>query len=279
MDYLLSIAAAFALVTAIRILAVNVTWLLMQSLNLAKWLFKPSAIAGALFLSVVFIVLKKPLDDMWEFVYTRFVEPAGAVNVTSDKVRQALRAELREKVDGYTYEVVERWTDSTARAIGCQPEAIYMVALLECGLNPFRVRDDRVAAGWLQFTRVGLQRHGVRLEKVIDACNRKDAHFVMALSHAYLTERQRQHGRPLNTAIDVYLAVFAPAKIGQDGSAVIYEGASNPAYYMNSGLDGWKISTNGVIYRSQKDGRITVEELYLCMMRRVSLCAQKWNGI
>ncbi|MCS6930561.1 MAG: hypothetical protein NZM43_13820, partial [Saprospiraceae bacterium] len=204
-------------------------------------------------------------------------EQARPVNVLHDNVAQALRAELRSKVDAYTFEAVERWTDSTAKAIGCYPEAIYMVALLECGLDPFRVRDDRVAAGWLQFTRTGLQRHGVALERLINACNRKDVHFVMSLSHAYLIARRRQAKRPLNTAIDVYLAVFAPSKIGQEGTAVIYEGFNNPAYYMNAGLDGWRLSASGIIYRSRKDGRITIEELYLCMMRKVALCAKKWE--
>lgn len=278
-DLVLLASGSIALVTAIRALFAMSAFGLARLIAFARWVFKPSAIAFALAVAAVACMMKSPASAMWEYIATRFIEPVYASNHLSPQISSALRAELRSKVDGYTYEQVLRWTDSTARAIGCSVDAILMVALLECGLNPFRIRDDGVAAGWLQFTRAGLSGHGVPLERVIRACKEQDVHFIMNLSHRYLLRKSQMSAKPVNTAIDVYLAVFAPAKIGADGHQVIYECYGNPAYYMNAGLDGWKLSPGGVIYRSARDGRITVEELYLCMMRRAALNAKKWNAI
>lgn len=278
-DLALLLLISFAVITALRALFKLSASALMRLLALARWTFKPSALALSLAIAAAAFLVKSPAEAMWEYIATRFVEPIHVSNHLTPQAASALRAELRSKVDAYTYEQVINWTDSTARALGCQPDAILMVALLECGLNPFRVRDDQVAAGWLQFTRAGLSGHGVSLERVIRACKEQDVHFIMSLSHRYLIRKAQISPKPVNTAIDVYLAVFAPAKIGADGHHVIYEGYANPAYYMNSGLDGWKLSSSGVIYRSARDGRITVEELYLCMMRRVAVNAQKWNRI
>ena len=63
--------------------------------------------------------------------------------------------------------------------VGCSPLAIYEVAYSECGLNPFRIRDDGVAAGWIQFTTNGLpgiptDGRQTTLPEVKDACRRRD---------------------------------------------------------------------------------------------------------
>lgn len=276
-DLALLALASVALVTAIRALFASSALVLSKLIAFARWMFKPSAVTLALTLATVAYFMKSPASAMWQYIATRFIAPVYIQTHLTPSAASALRAELREKVDAYTYEQVMRWTDSTARAIGCTTDAILMVALLECGLNPFRIRDDKVAAGWLQFTRAGLNAHGVSLERVIRACNEKDVNFIMSLSHRYLVRKAQMSHVPTNTAIDVYLAVFAPSKIGSDAKSVIYAGKSNPAYYMNEGLDGWKLSNSGVIYRSIKDGSITVEELYLCMMHRVSLNEKKWR--
>jgi hypothetical protein len=75
----------------------------------------------------------------------------------------------------------------------------------------------------------------------------------------------------LSTEIDVYLAVFAPALIKAPPNRVIYAGKNNAAYYMNKGLDGWRLSRDGTIYKQAPDGDITVEELYLAMTRKKQL--------
>lgn len=268
--------SSFALITAVRAFFALFAAGAGALLRLLTWIARPSALFASFALCAFFLLTKAPAEALLEFIATRFITPVRIQSHLTPSSASALRSELREKVDAYTYEQVMRWTDSTARAIGCTTDAILMVALLECGLNPFRVRDDKVAAGWLQFTRAGLNAHGVSLERVIRACNEKDITFIMSLSHRYLVRKAQISAAPVSTAIDVYLAVFAPAKIGSSAQTVIYAGATNTAYYMNKGLDGWKLSPSGVIYRSKMDGRITVEELYLCMMRRVAINEKKW---
>jgi hypothetical protein len=68
------------------------------------------------------------------------------------------------------------------------------------------------------------------------------------------------------------MCVFAPAFVGASPDAVLYEGYNNPAYYHNSGFDGYKV-VNGKIVRleSYKDGRITVGEVALHLAKKESL--------
>lgn len=277
-DFFIIFIISICAVTAIRLMSAAISAGLIAFVKIARWVFKPMALFFALALTMVSLYLRSPAEAMLNYVATRFISPVVIHNTITEEDAFALRAELRSKVDAHTYEQVMAWTDSTSKAIGCSVEDILAVALLECGLNPFLVREDKVAAGWLQFTRVGLVSHKVSLDRVIRACKEKDVEFIMSLSHLYLTQKANRSSKPVNTAIDVYLAVFAPSKIGADGKEILYDGANNPAYYMNKGLDGWKLSSSGVIYRSARDERITVEELYLAMMRRVSMNTKKWSS-
>lgn len=230
------------------------------------------------FLSVVLWGFSGALVDVLQDVEVRYLNPVyvGGHSPDSAALVAIYEREIQRHTTPAEFATVKRWTEATARRIGSTPLAIYEAAYLECGLNPFRVREDRVAAGWIQFTRVGLQGLGVSLEQVIGACRARDVETIMRLSDAYLTRKAEKApaGASLANTIDLYLAIFAPAYIGRAPEAVVYAGLNTPAYYKNSGLDGWTVD-GGKIIRGKKDGRITVREIWLCLERKKGLILKR----
>jgi hypothetical protein len=206
-----------------------------------------------------------------EFALISPVRLSDASKMDDGRALAMCEARIRQHCDEYEYGVVIKRTAEIAEKINSHPQAIYEAALLECGLNPFRVRDDGVAAGWIQFTRAGLSGLGVSLPEVIAACKRHDVNLIMDLTERYLVRKWEQAGRPnMTNTIDLYLAVFAPAHIGAQPEKVVYAGFGNPAYSLNSGLDGWYVDSAGRIIRSARlcDGRITVWEIFLALQKK-----------
>jgi hypothetical protein len=199
-------------------------------------------------------------------------------------------AELGRQLDPYqTRRVIQRTHEIAAR-IQSTPLAIYEAAYLECGLYPFTVRSDQVAAGWIQFTRIGLgglryKGQPVTFDQVLEACRKEDVEFMMDLTELYLVDKYERAGRqPLLNTIDLYLALFAPALIGAASDQVVYEGYTNPSYYKNDGLDGWYVEKNAAgqdqIFRKRKqcDGKITIWEMFLALeARKNQLVSKKTN--
>ena len=193
------------------------------------------------------------------------------------------------KCDPISKDVVVTRTREIAAKLNCSPTAIYAVALNECGLNPFRIRDDGVAAGWIQFTRIGLSSLICRertwtLEDVKQACKEKNASLIMDLTEVYLLKRFATFSKEKQvTALQVYLAVFKPSMLGKDTSKepVLYEGYNNRSYYLNAGLDGWYLTDENEILhsRSHNDGIITVGELDLCMHAKVQRLVKRHINI
>lgn len=245
-----------ALIAVIRRLAVPV-W------SLKFWI--KSAVGGTL----IFIFADQITAWMqWAEDMANPVYLSTTTAVTPDHAVALYEARIRQHCDSYEAAIVIRRTAETAAKINSTPLAIYESALLECGLNPFRVRDDRVAAGWIQFTRIGCHGLGVTMPQVIAACQRRDIVFIMDLTERYLIRKWENAGRPdMRNTIDLYLAIFSPANIGAQPDKVIYAGFSNPAYYKNSGLDGW-CRDGDRIMRGAKDGRITGWEIWLCLERK-----------
>jgi len=221
-----------------------------------------------------------PLIDLIQEIEQRYMSPVylEAFSHLSEAHQVALfEEELRRHTDPYEHRVIVRRTQEMAEKIGSIPLAIYEAAYLECGLKPFEVRTDGVAAGWIQFTRTGLQSlthqgRPVMFDDVLRACQQRDITFMMDLTEQYLTRRYEQAGRrPLHNTIDLYLALFAPAHIGAPHHRVVYAGKDNPAYYKNAGLDGWYVvnTSDGrqQIFnkRSARDGQITIWEIYLAL--------------
>lgn len=220
------------------------------------------------------------LHDFLQEIEYRLLQPVYVYQTATDESRMAAYERiLRKHTDSYEFAVVKRWTAETAGKINSTPMAIYETALLECGLNPFRVRDDLVAAGWIQFTDAGCLGLGVTKAQVIAACQNRDIETIMRLTDAYLVRRWEQSGKPdMRNTIDLYLAVFAPAHIGRAPEQVVYRGYNNAAYYKNAGLDGW-FQDGGKIVRkaSECDGRITVWEIFLCLERKKGIALKQNN--
>jgi hypothetical protein len=199
-------------------------------------------------------------------------------------------AELDRHTDPYEKKIVVQRTAETAAKIRSTPLAIYEAAWLECALNPFQVRSDKVAAGWIQFTRAGIGglRHKgqpVTYDEVLRACSQRDIRFIMDLSEAYLIDKYQRAGQiPLDNTIDLYLAIFAPKLIGADRSQVLYEGWNNPRYYKNSGLDGWYVSgavdgRRKIFHKtSAKDGKITIWEVFLCLETKKNTLVRRYRN-
>lgn len=188
--------------------------------------------------------------------------PVYEISDTSMHALSVYEEELRKHVDPYEFAIVQQRTREIAVKVGSTPLAIYEVAYSECGMNPFEVRRDGVAAGWIQFTSAGLNGLGASLDQIKNACYRRDTRFIMDLTELYLVDRS--NGRQMPNAVDVYTCVFAPGYTGATDAQVLYSGYRNPAYYLNAGFDGY-YQKNGRIFRSLSacDGAITIGELRL----------------
>lgn len=236
--------------------------------------WRPRYLLSVAALALPLWALSGAVSAWLEEAETRFLSPVYlAQALPPDHALSMYEAQIRKHCDEYETRIVTERTAQIADSIHSTPFAIYETALLECGLNPFRVRDDRVAAGWIQFTRAGCSGLGVTLEQVVSACNRRDVNFIMDLTEKYLIRKWAKAGRPdMRNTIDLYLAVFAPAHIGAEPERVVYAGFGNPAYDLNNGLDGWFLDNRKIVRkRATCDGKITVWEIYLCLERKKRL--------
>ena len=285
--WLACIALVYLLLQTLRIVQLALRYAMQFLKKSYKFIFvwgKRNLIIIAL-LGTLLWLFSAPLIDLMQELEQRYFSPVyvnefgsfGEAHLTA-----IFEAELGKHTDPYQKEVVIRRTRETAAKIQSSPLAIYEAAYLECGLKPFEVREDKGAAGWIQFTRSGvgnLNNKGkpVTFEQVLQACQSKNIEFMMDLTEQYLIRKYEQSGKkPLNNTIDLYLAIFAPAHIGAPSDRVVYQGEDNPSYFKNSGLDGWYTAPNTggsqQIFRkrSARDGRITIWEIYLAIEAKKS---------
>lgn len=282
LSWLACVLLVMVLVQGFKLVAVvwRSSWWLFQNFKkiLVRWSWRSLTVV-AVVASLLWLVSEPTVELLQEVeqAYFRpvFVNEYSSVN--EEHLTAIYEAELARNTDPYECEVIKRRTREMAARIQSTPLAIYECAYLECGLKPFTVRRDEVAAGWIQFTRVGLgglryEGQSVPFERVLQACHTRDADFVMNLSEIYLTDKYERAGRrPLNNTIDLYLALFAPALIGAPHDRVVYQGWQNPSYYLNSGLDGWYVvpveGDKQQIFRKKSacDGKITIWEMYLAL--------------
>lgn len=263
----LGFIASALLVWAVWQLARSVGELLRLVRIVAAYLWQrlvrltPGRVVAICILALPVYLIRFTVIDKLQYM-EQVLSPAYVTGDTTGRAVAAYEAILEKHCDTWEAGIVKRRTREIAAKIGCSPLAIYEVAYSECGLNPFKVRDDGVAAGWIQFTRVGAT--GITtLGQVKAACKTRDVEKIMDWTEQYLLGRSG--GKPLPDATAVYVCVFAPGFVGADDGKVLYQGWNNPAYSMNAIFDGYYLDEKGRIFRSRDamDGKITIGELRL----------------
>jgi hypothetical protein len=256
----LIVCAVLTLLILQALKAVGVTLSALNKIRAKVGLrFTKLHIAAYASLALIMFLARLPIHDGLQWIEQRYISPVYAVNDTSMFALEVYERELKKHVNESEFQIVQSETRRIASRLGCSPLALYEVAYCECALDPFRIRDDGTAAGWIQFTRTGLKDLNVSLERVKQACRDKDAAFIMALTEQYLVSAAK--GNPLPTSTDVYVAVAAPGHVGKGPDAILYTRADGDAYAKNAALwDGWRVSGKKVV-RDRVDGVITIADL------------------
>lgn len=264
------------------IASVLLTWVVFQAFRLALvaamalWrilaaskqaIYNPFKKAHAIQVATVAMVVYlngQPVADGIQYIEQAAICPTYIQTDTSYFLESRFEDMIKRHTNEAQFLTVRDSTRVLAMQIGCTPSDIYLVAYSECGLNPFRIRDDGKAAGWIQFTNVGAKGTGATLDQIKQACNSRDAKELMRLTGAYI--RNAANGRKIHNATDFYLAVFAPSKIGAGMDGVLYSGVNNPEYYLNAGLDGYFVESGKVLYLPlRKDGKLTKRDLHAAL--------------
>ncbi len=244
-------------------------------------LFRLSALSMLIFLNRVWI------SDTIQYYEQVYINPVYVISDSSAHALSCYEKEMYSRIDANEADTVKKYTYKLASEIGCSPLAIYEVAYSECGLNPFVVRRDSIAAGWIQFTKPGLtylklNNRPATMRDVFSLCKNRNAGAIMDLTAQYMHTRRK--GISLPTSTDIYTCIFAPGYVGADRDKVLYSGWDNPAYYLNIGLDGYyvKQTDKGDIIlrqRSACDGKITGNDLALALEYKRAQLVKKWDAI
>lgn len=211
----------------------------------------------------------------------QYLNPTYLTTDTSAYVNQLYELELSKKVTPAEAEIIKHRTREIAAKVGSSTLAIYEVAYSECGLNPFEIRKDGIAAGWIQFTRSGLVGLGYSLEQVKIACINRDINLIMNLTEAYLLDRAK--GIEMPRPVDIYTCVFAPGFLPAGDDQTLYSRAADgEKYTKNSVFDGYYTDSNSrrtIILNTTKakDGRITKRELALHLELKKAILVKSYE--
>lgn len=269
---------------AVRILRFAWSGLALLISLLRKVAVKPSPgwILWVALLALPLWAFRQSTSDGLQWVEQRYLNPLFFTPDTSNHMLAIYEMEMALYCDPYECEIIRTRTRQIAEKVGSTPLGIYEVAFSECGMNPFIVRTDGVAAGWIQFTRAGLIGTGFTLEQVKEACRQRNTALIMDLTEIYLVNRSK--GKPMPRSCDVYTCVFAPGYLGFGDDQMLYGISDGAAYYLNAGLDGYYLQQVGdqqIIMHSRKaaDGRITINDLALALAAKKAALAKKYENL
>lgn len=243
--------------------------------------FKWNSLFTILCGTLIVWIFKTSISDGLQWTEQRYLNPTYIVADTSSFAQQVYETELSRYVNEQEFQKIKKRTAEIAQKTGSTVLAIYQVAYSECRMNPFVIREDGIAAGWIQFTTIGLTGMGVSLKEVKAACLRRDVDFMMDLTERYLVDRSKD--TPLPRAVDVYTCVFAPGFINYPDESTLYSTSDGAAYYLNSIFDGYYTEFQQgkeVILHTRKaqDGRITKRELQLHLEMQKSLLLKNFKN-
>lgn len=238
--------------------------------------FTPAKGLAIVLLGGVIYVNGSRVSDMLQYIEQSYISPSYVNSEGSYYMEGLYESQIKRYTNEAQFLTVRDSTRALAKEIGCTPADIYMVAFSECGLNPFTIRTDGIAAGWIQFTKVGVSGLGVSLDQVKAYCREGNAERIMALTGAYI--RNATKGRTIENATDFYTAVFAPGKLEAGMDDVLYQGFANPEYYLNAGLDGYFVESEKVLYLPhRKDGKLTKRDLYAALKYKESRFTKRYE--
>ena len=268
-SFLMAVVLAWALIQAWKLIIYAAEFLAMSIKEIRSLTYNPFSIKNAALVLLVGSVIY--LNGQTVTTGLQYIEQSISPTYINTDTSFFSESRFEDVIKRYTNEAqfltIRDSTRALAREIGCRPQDIYLVAYSECGLNPFTIRTDGIAAGWIQFTRDGLSGLGRSLEQVKQSCNAGDAVEIMRLTGAYI--RRAAAGKKIESATDFYCAVFAPAKMGAGIDDTLYSGFSNPEYYLNAGLDGYFVESGKVLYLPHlKDGKLTKRDLMAALEYR-----------
>ena len=273
---LLALQALKSLTEALGLFWMCAGWIRARLIRITAWRMVFVSLAA-----LVLCAFSAPVSDGLQWL-EQVNNPVFVADAdTSTHALAVYEAALARQCDPYECEIVKTRVRQIAAKVGCSPLAIMEVAYSECGLNPFRIRDDGVAAGFIQFTRKGLpgiltDGRQTTLPEVKEACRRRDTRRMMDWTEQYLVSRAK--GIPLVDACGVYTCVFAPGYVGAGDGQILYSVKDGAAYYENAIFDGYYVDTAGRIMRSRKmqDGKITIGEMRLHLAaKKVGILKQK----
>lgn len=279
--FLLCVALSFLLFMALRSLRLLISLLfsIVRFFRRGVFRFNTGFVISVLACAFLLWGFRFQAAQLTADIKQRWISPTYILpQDTSAWALNRYETELDRHVSPAQSELIRRRTREIAARIGSTPRAIYEVAFSECGLNPFAFNvsqktGDTLAAGWIQFTRVGIRSLTIEgkpatFARVKQACRERDAALMMDLTEQYLVNAAA--GRPLPNSTELYTAIFAPSYIGEPESKVLYSGHENPSYYLNSVLDGRRFysrtqadGSEKIFWYRKPDGAITKQDLRL----------------
>lgn len=230
---------------------------------------------GMLALGYVLFFFRGEISDMLQWLEVPVYQDQYS-SLSDDKISEAFERKIMDINPPYISNETIKRTRQLANELQMPANWIYQTAQSECSLKPLTIRRDGIAAGWIQFTAIGLS--GITNESLSDVkayCKNGQITQIMDLTDKYV--RYHTKDKKITRAVDFYLVVFSPANVGADYDKVLYQGQNNPAYYLNDGFDGYTKLENGRIVRllKNRDYKITVGELALCLEAKKNGLIQK----
>lgn len=242
-------------------------------------------------LSVSGYMVRGTVIDFAAYAVQSYFDPVyfSVYNADSTSAtEQAYIRKLRTRVTENQYEYFMAMTEQMAAEHQSTVLAFLEVYESECGMNPFACNvnenGDTVAAGPIQFTRVGiggLELNGVTatMRRVKDAVISKDLRYLIELQCVYL--RRAAGGRPLRRSCDVYTAVFMPSFIGKpDNTVLACSACDRPDFYFENApaLDGYRLDGDKILKSPRyRDGKITINDLSLALTYKKAAVVKQWG--
>ncbi len=270
------------------------------ALKVTGWGLAKNAFWGC-FLYVAFYLFAPDLSNSLQWIEQALINPVYFAPLeadTSSAAAAAYKKKMQRFLGPSDYALFLRRTAEIAQQCGATPLSFYEVYESECSCNPYAVnqdtirdkaghfvRVDTVAAGPIQFTRAGVSGlmvdgSPVSMREVKDAIIYRRLAWLMELQQVYMA--RASGGKPLTRPCDVYTAVFMPKFVGCSNETVLASrwGDSPQFYWQNIGLDGWQLDERGrvLFLRSSRDGKITIQDLALCLAAKKAAVCRVWGG-